>query len=85
MRELPYAFDYCFVAAKDEGLAQRWRQAQPTFTDLPATHVSYPAAALAVAAGILQNGADNNFEPTRPVSGSDALAAIARLEKLTHP
>jgi tetratricopeptide (TPR) repeat protein len=73
------------VAAKDEGLAQRWRQAQPTFTDLPATHVSYPAAALAVAAGILQNGADNNFEPTRPVSGSDALAAIARLEKLIHP
>ncbi len=73
------------VAAKDEGLAQRWRQAQPTFTDLPATHVSYPAAALAVAAGILQNAADNTFEPTRPVSGSEALAAIARLEKLAHP
>jgi tetratricopeptide (TPR) repeat protein len=70
------------VAARDEALAQRWGQARPTFNDLPPTHVSYPAAALAVAAGVLQNGADNNFEPTKPVSGSEALAVIARLEAL---
>jgi hypothetical protein len=73
------------VAEKNEALAQRWRQAQPTFNDLPATHVSYPAAALAVAAGVLPNGSDNNFQPTKPVSGSEALAAIARLQQLVHP
>ncbi len=74
------------VAAREESLARRWRQAQPTFTDLPTTHVSYPAAALAVAAGVLQNGPDNSFEPTRPVSGSEALTAIARIEAITrHP
>jgi tetratricopeptide (TPR) repeat protein len=73
------------LAARDEGLARRWQQAQPTFNDLPPTHVSYPAAALAVAAGLLQNGADNNFEPTRPVSGSEAVAAVGRLETMTGP
>lgn len=72
------------LAARDEALAQRWQQAKPTSNDLPPTHVSYPAAALAVAAGVLQNGADNNFEPTRPVTGSDALAAMTRLEALIH-
>jgi tetratricopeptide (TPR) repeat protein len=70
------------IAAKDEALAQRWRQAQPTFSDLPATHVSYPAAALAVAAGVLQTGPDHAFEPTKPVSGGEALAVIARLEAM---
>jgi len=70
----------------NDALAQRWRQAQPTFSDLPPTHDSYPAAALAVAAGVLQNGADNNFEPTKPVSGSEALAVVGRLEAMTgHP
>ena len=71
------------MAEKNPALADRWRQAQPAFNDLPATHVSYPAAALAVAAGVLQNGADNNFAPTRPVPGSEAIAAITRLEQLT--
>jgi hypothetical protein len=70
------------LAAKDEALAQRWTAQRPTFNDLPPTHVSYPAAALAVAAGVLQNGAGNNFEPTKPVTGSEALAVIARLEAL---
>ncbi len=70
----------------NDALTQRWRQAQPTFNDLPPTHDSYPAAALAVAAGVLQNGADNNFEPTKPVSGSEALTVVGRLEAMTgHP
>jgi tetratricopeptide (TPR) repeat protein len=73
------------LATKDDSLRQRWAaQPPPTFNDLPSTHVSYPAAALAVAAGIMQNGTDNNFEPTKPVTGSDALAVIARLEALTR-
>jgi tetratricopeptide (TPR) repeat protein len=71
------------LAARDEALARRWQQAQPTFNDLPSTHVSYPAAALAVAAGLLQNGADNNFEPTRPISGREAVAVVGRLETMT--
>jgi cytochrome c-type biogenesis protein CcmH/NrfG len=70
----------------NDALAQRWRQAQPTFNDLPPTHDSYPAAALAVAAGVLQNGADNNFQPTKPVSGNEALTVVGRLEAMTgHP
>jgi len=62
--------------------APAWREARPTFSDLDPAHVSYPAAALAVAAGVLPNGPENAFQPTRPISGAEAMAAVDRLEAM---
>jgi hypothetical protein len=52
------------------------------FSDLSPTHLAYPAASVAVAAGVLKTGAENNFQPNKPVSGAEALDAIASLEGL---
>jgi tetratricopeptide (TPR) repeat protein len=70
------------VAARQQALAQSWRSARPMFSDLPPTHAAYPAAALAVGAGVLQAGPENSFQPTRPISGAEAVAVMDRLEAL---
>ena len=61
---------------------ERWRAGRPKFEDLPATHLIYPAAALAVAAGVLQPVDGNAFHPGRAVSGAEALAALERIDAL---
>jgi tetratricopeptide (TPR) repeat protein len=64
------------------GAAPRVSEMRPVFTDLPPEHASYPAAALAVAAGVIPNGPENAFQPTRPISGAEAVAAVDRLEAM---
>jgi tetratricopeptide (TPR) repeat protein len=71
-----------FAASKNPGEADRWRSAKPSFQDLPPQHAAYPAAALAVGAGIMSASAENTFAPTRPVTGAEAMAAVERLEAL---
>ncbi len=61
---------------------ERWRAARPKFDDLPATHLIYPAAALAVAAGVLPAIDGSTFQPGRAVSGAEALASLERLDAL---
>jgi hypothetical protein len=51
------------------------------FTDLPPSHLAYPAASAAVAAGVMTTTADA-FQPSRPITGDEALDAIAKLESL---
>ncbi len=57
----------------------RWRAERPQFSDLPPTHLSYPSAALAVAAGAMTAGPDGRFGPNRPVAGADLLSAVDRI------
>ena len=52
------------------------------FVDLPASNVYYPAAALAVSAGAMHAQDGDRFATTRPATGADVLAAIARLEQI---
>lgn len=59
----------------------RWRAVRPRFTDLPTTNVVYPAAALAVAAGVMSATGDV-FAATRPVSGTELEAAVARIQQI---
>ncbi len=61
--------------------AQDWPSARPRIADLPPTHLGYPAAAAAVAAGVLPL-ADGLFRPARPVSGAEAIEVMGRLEGL---
>lgn len=50
-----------------------------SFSDLAPDHLSYPAAAGAVAAGVLEPLARNSFQPARTVSGAEAIQALSRL------
>jgi len=61
----------------------RWNAADTAFTDLPPSHLVYRAASAAVAARAL-DARDGRFEPTRPVTGPELLAAIARIDALAN-
>jgi tetratricopeptide (TPR) repeat protein len=70
------------IASNNPALAGAWRTARPRFPDLPAGHLSYPAAATAVAAGVIRPLEGDAFQPFRPVSGEEAIAAVDRLVTL---
>jgi len=61
----------------------RWNAAAPRFSDLPTTHLVYRAAAAAVAAGAMTADGDR-FGPTRPVTGRELMAAIARVADISN-
>jgi tetratricopeptide (TPR) repeat protein len=67
---------------RSPSLAAPWRGASATFTDLPASHAAYGAAALAVGAGIMQPDPGQTFAPRRPVTGAEASAVVERLASL---
>jgi tetratricopeptide (TPR) repeat protein len=70
------------VAVGKPQLAARLRNARRKFTDLPPGHLRHPAASVAVEAGVMAPDEDGSFQLTRPVSGVEALAAIARVREL---
>jgi tetratricopeptide (TPR) repeat protein len=72
------------IAAEKPELAASWRNARRQFTDLPAAHLSYPAASLSVEAGVMQPQPDGSFQLTRPVTGAEAVAAVKKLEELAE-
>jgi len=77
-------FVYEMLAAASAGRPgelARWSAAQARFADLPSTHLVYRAASTAVAAGAM-TAEDGRFQPARPVTGSELLAAVARIERL---
>jgi tetratricopeptide (TPR) repeat protein len=70
------------IAAQDPVRGRSWTAARGRFADLAATHLAYPAASMAVAAGVMPTAADNMFEPARVVSGAEAAGAVARIATL---
>ena len=70
------------IAAVDPSRAKSWDEVRPKFTDLAPGHLAYPAASMAVAAGVITVSAGDSFEPSRPVSGPEALAAVGRIAAL---
>ncbi len=70
------------IVPTNPAAAARWRAARPKFSDLGPGHLGYPAAAQAVAAGVLTTLDGDTFQPGSPVTGAEAFAAIARLEAL---
>jgi tetratricopeptide (TPR) repeat protein len=70
------------IAAANPPQATAWQSARRTFSDLSPGHLAYPAVSAAVAAGVMSVGSDNAFQPSRPVTGGEALEAIGRLEML---
>jgi tetratricopeptide (TPR) repeat protein len=70
------------IARRQPQLAAAWRNPRRKFPDVPAGHLSYPAAALAVEAGVMTTAADGSFQLTRPVTGTEAVDAIEKLAQL---
>ena len=71
------------IAAVDPSRAKGWDAAHAKFTDLAPGHLAYSAASMTVAAGVIKIGGDNSFEPSRPVSGEEAISAISRIAALS--
>ena len=70
------------LIAPDLDVLKQKRGELPAFTDIGPGHLRYSAAFRAVAVGILPVLSGNTFQPTRPVSGADAIAAIERLQEI---
>lgn len=58
----------------------QWRASRPTLADVSRNHLQYASIAGALASGAMQVDADNRFQPNRPVTGAEVVAAVARLE-----
>ena len=70
------------IAAQNPGRAKGWESARLKFSDLSASHLAYPAASVAVAAGVMKTIGESGFQPSRAVTGAEAIAAIQRIESL---
>jgi tetratricopeptide (TPR) repeat protein len=70
------------IAAERPRVAARWSDAHPQFPDVSPSHLSYPAAARAVASGVMTTDEGGAFQLTRPVTGAEALTTVSHLEAL---
>jgi tetratricopeptide (TPR) repeat protein len=68
------------IAAEKPRLAARWNEARPRFPDVSPSHLSYPAAARAVASGVMSTVEGGAFQLNRPVTGAETLATVSHLE-----
>jgi tetratricopeptide (TPR) repeat protein len=59
-----------------------WQAARPKFADLVDTHLAYSAASVAVASGVMTAGTDGSFQPSRAVTGAEAVQSIDRLQQM---
>jgi tetratricopeptide (TPR) repeat protein len=55
---------------------------RPPITDMAPGHLSYPAAAVAVASGVMALVEGDRFDVARPVSGVEAAEVVSRLRAL---
>jgi tetratricopeptide (TPR) repeat protein len=72
------------IAIENPALAASWRNTKHQFSDIPPAHLGYPAASVAVEAGVMQPLPDGSFQLARQVTGSEAVAAVKKLEDLAE-
>lgn len=72
------------VADTTPGRTNTWQAARMKFSDISASHLAYPAASAAVASGVMTVGANNSFQPSRLITGQEAIEAIGRIEAMTR-
>ena len=70
------------IAAAHPGQRPQWETARLKFSDLSAGHLAYPAASVSVASGVMKTASGDAFQPSRAVSGAEAIEAIDRLRAL---
>lgn len=73
------------VAVQRPAAAKGWDSARLRFADLAPGHLAYPAASVVVAAGVMKTVGDNAaFQPSRPVTGQEAVDAVTKVEALAN-
>jgi len=72
------------VAVASPTQARAWTNARGRFTDIAAGHLAYPAASTAVAAGLMTPAPDGSFQPSRVVTGAEAIEAVERLRAMSN-
>jgi tetratricopeptide (TPR) repeat protein len=61
------------------------KAARPVLGDISESHALYRSAALAVASEAMKTDEGGRFQPAKAATGSDVLAAVARLHQLGEP
>jgi hypothetical protein len=69
------------IGARDPQ-ARAWASARSAFADLGPGHLAYQAASAAVASGVMSTAPGNAFQPSRVVTGEEAVDAVSRIERL---
>ena len=72
------------VAVVAPAQAKAWADARGRFTDIAAGHLAYSAASTAVAAGLMTAAPDGSFQPSRAVTGAEAIEAVERLRTMAN-
>jgi tetratricopeptide (TPR) repeat protein len=80
--DLAEAVDRLLGEIATPGQMAAWRNARVTFSDVSPGHLAYPAASAAVASGVMAASPGQSFQPSRPVSGAEAIDAIGRLQAM---
>jgi len=70
------------ITAQNPGRAKAWESARLKFSDLSPSHLAYPAASIAVASGVMKVAGGNSFQPSRAVTGAEAIDAMAAIQIL---
>jgi tetratricopeptide (TPR) repeat protein len=71
------------IANANPKVAATIRNARGRFPDVPQGHLSYEAVSMVVESGVMTATGDGTFQLSRPVTGTEALAAVAKLEELS--
>ena len=69
------------IASRSPFNGRGWQTARRQFLDLEPEHLQYPAASMAVAAGVMA-AREGRFDLAAGVSGAEAVLAVSRLEGL---
>lgn len=72
------------LAARSSAPLRKRLAQPPTIADMPPTHLVYPAAADAVASGVMPLLEGDRFEVNRPVTGAEAVSIVDRLQALVR-
>jgi tetratricopeptide (TPR) repeat protein len=70
------------IAPPNQARAKAWDAARLKFSDLSPSHLAYPAASMAVASGVMKTAAGNSFQPSRAVTGAEAIEVITKIQAL---
>jgi tetratricopeptide (TPR) repeat protein len=73
------------IAARKPAAAKLWQGAKVKIADVAPGHLSYAAVSQAVASGVMPLDAQNTFDLLRPVTGSDLVDIVGRLEVIGKP
>jgi len=70
------------IAPTNSARAKAWDAARLKFSDLSPSHLAYAAASVAVASGVMKTAAGNSFQPSRAVTGAEAIEMITKIQAL---